>query len=314
MNNLQTILGAGGAIGRSLAQELRHYTDTVRLVSRNPSKILPTDEVLSANLTSRTETEKAVQGSRVVYLTAGLPYNLNVWKEQWPVIMQNTISACLKYNALLVFFDNIYMYNGNDLSNIHEELPIDPPSKKGEVRANLIRQLQEAHAEQGLNFVIARAADFYGPGIKQVSLLQETIITPLSQGKPANLLGRADVPHSYTYVPDAARATALLGNSLTAVNQVWHLPTAQNPPTQAEWVKMSAELLHTQPKFRTAGKGLLTVMGLFVPVLSEMREMLYQYDRPYIFNSNKFEQTFNSAATPYAAGLEATIEAFLLQK
>ena len=314
MNNLQTILGAGGAIGRSLAHELLTYTDSIRLVSRNPNKIHPTDEIISANLTNRAETENAVQGSRVIYLTVGLPYKLHLWQEQWPAIMQNTISACIKNNALLVFFDNIYMYPAQDLSNIREELPINPPSKKGEVRAGLIRQLQKAHAEHGLNYVIARAADFYGPGVKQVSLLQETIITPLSQGKAANLLGRADVAHSYTYVPDAAKATALLGNSPTAVNQVWHLPTAQNPPTQAEWVTMSAELLHTKPKFRTAGKGLLKVMGLFVPVLSEMREMLYQYDRPYVFNSSKFEQTFKMSPTPYTTGLEATVEAFLLQK
>lgn len=42
---MQTILGAGGAIGIDLAKELLAYTDKIRLVSRNPVKVNAGDEL-----------------------------------------------------------------------------------------------------------------------------------------------------------------------------------------------------------------------------------------------------------------------------
>jgi predicted dinucleotide-binding enzyme len=97
---MQTILGAGGIIGKGLAKSLPKYTDRIRLVSRNPKKLNPTDEIFSANLVDAGQTLKAVQGSEVVYLTAGLPYNIRTWQSQWPIIMKNVIDACNKNNAI----------------------------------------------------------------------------------------------------------------------------------------------------------------------------------------------------------------------
>ena len=78
---MQTILGSGGAIGVALANELPQYTATIRLVSRNPSKVNPEDQLLSADLLQPEEVSQAVQGSEVVYLTAGLTYNIKIWQE-----------------------------------------------------------------------------------------------------------------------------------------------------------------------------------------------------------------------------------------
>src|SRR6476646_1977201 len=130
---MQTILGANGAIGKSLAKELQRYTDKVRLVSRHPKKVNEGDELVTADLNNAAQTDAAVQGSEVVFLTAGLDYKLKVWQAQWPEIMRNVITACKKHNAKLVFFDNIYMYDKNSLDNITENAPINPPSKKGKI-------------------------------------------------------------------------------------------------------------------------------------------------------------------------------------
>jgi len=98
-----TILGAGGSIGNALAFELLKANENVRLVSRSNYSI-PGTESFKANITSYEETLKSVQNSDVVYLCAGLAYDLNVWLELWPKIMQNAIDACKKVNAKLIFF------------------------------------------------------------------------------------------------------------------------------------------------------------------------------------------------------------------
>jgi len=123
---MQTILGAGGAIGKVLAKELLQYDERVRLVSRQPEKVNETDELLPGDLTDRDFVEKAVNDSSVVYLTVGLLYNHKVWKEKWPVIMQNVIDACRKYRSKLVFFDNAYMYDSVYVQNLTEETAVHP--------------------------------------------------------------------------------------------------------------------------------------------------------------------------------------------
>ena len=125
---MQTILGSGGAIGSLLADELKQYTDHVRLVSRQPKRVNESDLLVRADLTNPEETEKAVAGSQVAYLTVGLPYKTRTWQAHWPVIMENVISACIAHNTRLVFFDNIYMYDPESLDPIREDHPINPSS------------------------------------------------------------------------------------------------------------------------------------------------------------------------------------------
>ncbi|MDX1672659.1 MAG: NAD-dependent epimerase/dehydratase family protein [Balneolaceae bacterium] len=127
---MQTILGSGGAIGNELAKALREYTDQVRLVSRNPRKVYDDDILHPANLLNANETEKAVDGSEIAYLTVGLPYKAEVWQTAWPTIMHNVIQACRIHGTRLVFFDNVYMYDKNHLNPMTEETPVNPPAKR----------------------------------------------------------------------------------------------------------------------------------------------------------------------------------------
>ena len=97
---------------------------------------------------------------------------------------------------------------------------------------------------------------------------------------------------------DAGRATALLGNSADAFNQVWHLPTAADPMTGKEWIEAIASEMGIKPRYQVAGKLIVKAMGLFVPVMREMPEMMYQYDRDYVFSSAKFENRFDLSLFP----------------
>lgn len=207
-----------------LAKELSNYTYAIRLASRHPVKINGSDELLVIDLLLPADVDRAVKGSEVAYLTIGLRYSTKVWKEKWPVIMQNVIAACLKHQCRFVFFDNLYLYDGSDLSDIQEDHPVNPPSKKGAVRAAIVATVWEAVSTRGLIALVARCADFYSPGIKGTSLLTETVFTPLRSGKTANWMVADTFRHAFTYTPDAAKATALLSNTAGAYGQTWHLP------------------------------------------------------------------------------------------
>jgi nucleoside-diphosphate-sugar epimerase len=115
--------------------------------------------------------------------------------------------------------------------------------------------------------------------------------------------------HAFTYTPDAGRATALLGNTQDAFGQTWHLPTAKAPFTGKEWVKQIALAMGKRPKYRVAGRWMVRLLGVFIPVMKETVEMLYQYDRPYVFNSDKFEQKFSFRPTPYMQGIAEIVKA-----
>lgn len=90
---MHTILGANGVIGRELSRVLSNHGARIRQVSRNPQKVNATDETRSADLLNAAATDHAVAGSEVCYLAAGLQYNLAVWQEQWPVVMDNAENA-----------------------------------------------------------------------------------------------------------------------------------------------------------------------------------------------------------------------------
>ncbi|KAA9345551.1 NAD-dependent epimerase/dehydratase family protein [Adhaeribacter soli] len=291
---MQTILGAGGSIGTELSKELTAYTNKIRLVSRHPQKVNHTDELFPADLTNAEETDKAVAGSEIVYLVAGLEYKLSVWQQQWPIIMRNVLDACKKHKAKLVFFDNMYLYDAGKLAHMTEETPVNPISEKGKVRAQIAEMLLQEVRTGSLQALIARAPDFLGP---KNSVAVEVIYKNLVKGKKANWFVDAGKVHSLIYTPDAAKATALLGNTPDAYNQVWHLPTSHEKLTAKDWIKLFARELGTEPNYMVLKPWMISLIGLFIPVVKESKEMLYQYDRDYYFDSSKFEKRFGMKAT-----------------
>jgi len=79
--------------------------------------------------------------------------------------MVNTIEACKRTRAKLIFFDNVYMY-GEVHVPMTEQTPYAPCSKKGAVRAEIATALMDEIKAGNLTAMIARSADFYGPNTK----------------------------------------------------------------------------------------------------------------------------------------------------
>jgi nucleoside-diphosphate-sugar epimerase len=304
---MQTILGSGGSIGVPLARELRQYTGQIRLVSRNPEKVNPTDELFPADFTDFTQIQKAIAGSEVVYVVVGFEYNIKVWRQLWPPFMKAVLDACITHHAKLVFFDNVYMYAESAIPHMTEEAPLQPPSKKGAVRKQLHEMIFDEVEKNSLPALIARSADFYGPDNRN-STLSIMAAENLAKGKKAQAMGKLDKVHTYTYTPDAARAAAILGNTADAYNQVWHVPTTGEKLTSRQWIQLIAHELNVEPKIQLIPLWMLRVMGLFVPVLREFPEMLYQYENDYIFDSSKFENRFGMKAVAPVDGIKAMVQ------
>jgi nucleoside-diphosphate-sugar epimerase len=301
------ILGAGGAIGNELASILAEKNTPFRLVARNPQPV-GRAEVFAADLADLQQTVAAVSGATVVCLLVGLKYDLATWKELWPRIMANTIEACKRTQAKLVFFDNVYMYGKVD-GPMTEQTPYAPCSKKGAIRAQIATTLMEEVKAGNLTAMIARSADFYGPNVAN-SLPNAVVFEPFAKTATASWLVNAMVPHSLTFTPDAARGVAMLAERETAWNQVWHLPTSSDAPTGKEFIEMAAAEFGVRPKYRVLSKPLLRAAGLFDPRIRESYEMLYQSDRPYLFDAGKFATEFGFAGTPYSEGVRITADSY----
>ncbi len=307
---MQTILGANGTIGSLLAKELSAYTRKIRLVSRNPVKVNEDDDLFPADLSDPAIVEKAVAGSTVVYLLVGFEYKLSVWQEKWPRLMRAVIDACILHKAKLVFFDNIYLYDMREIGHMTEDSAVNPPSRKGAVRGMIAGMLMDAVKAGKLQGLIARSADFYGPR-NEKSFLIEVVYKNFRKGKKANWFMNADKIHSFTYTPDAAKATAILGNTADAWNQVWHLPTDPAKISGRQMVSLFAREMNQPDKVMVMPMWLLKVLGLFIPLMREMPEMMYQYDRDYFFDSSKFQKRFGFKPTGYETGVKAITEAGL---
>lgn len=304
---LHTLLGANGAIGRLLAQELATAGLPVRLVSRSPRPLASATETVSADLLDAAATDRAVAGSEVVYLVAGLPYKAAVWAEEWPRVMAHVVEACARHRSRLVFLDNVYAY-GLVEGDMTEETPFNPCSRKGEVRAQIATFLLEAMQRGEVNAMIVRSADFYGPKVLQ-SLVHALVFARLQAQKAPQWIGDPAMPHAFTYTPDLAHALAVLGRTEAAFGHTWHAPTSGDPIAGADFVRRACEAAGQPYRLQQIPPWLLYALGWGMPVLRENREMMYQLNRPYRFSSARIEAAFGLTPTSYSDGIARCVEA-----
>ncbi|MBK6858982.1 MAG: NAD-dependent epimerase/dehydratase family protein [Saprospiraceae bacterium] len=309
---MQTILGSGGSIGIPLAKELKKYTNKIRLVSRNPKKVNESDELYPIDVNDLSQIESAIAGSKVVYVVIGFEYKLSVWQKIWPQFMKAVIDASKVHHAKLVFFDNVYMYDKSAIPHMTETSPIHAPSKKGLVRQQLHEMIMDEVKKNNLTALIARSADFYGPDNKS-SALNMMVVDKLMKGEKAQAFGDINKIHTYTYTPDAAKATAILGNTIDAYNEVWHVPTTKEKLTNLQWIQLIANELKVEAKIQTVPIWLIKILGMFIPIMKEFPEMMYQYEQDYLFDSSKFEKRFGITATTPKDGVRILIESLKSQ-
>jgi len=305
---LHVVLGASGTIGQAVVSELKLRNLNIRAVERR--KKITDVETVNADLLDLNQTINAVKGATYVYLCIGIPYNAKAWLEEWPKVMGNVITACESANARLIFLDNVYMYGPAPLKAPFDESHTqNPPSQKGKARKMTASMLMEAHNAGRVKAVIGRSADFYGPNAVN-SPFYISFLERMLAGRNPLSIGRIDVKHTYAYSLDNGRALVALALDDETYGQVWHLPVSE-PVTVEEVLAKFNKVMGTAYKVAMIPRLFLGILGVFISPIKELKEMLYQFDYPYIMSYSKFKNHFpDFKVTALEDGIKATVDSF----
>jgi len=311
MQKLHVVFGASGPVGTAVVQELAQRGLPVRAIQRSGRSNFATDqvEIMPADVLNPEQTLNAVQGATHVYLSVGLPYRTVQWQREWPVVMENVISACAQVGAKLIFLDNIYMYGPAPLANpFTESHSQQPTSKKGAVRKQIADTLLQAHQTGRVQAVIGRSADFYGPSLN--SILYISFLQNMLKGKSPQTIGKLDMPHTFANTTDNGRALVELALDETTYGEVWHLPVSRSV-TMLEVNEFFNKQLGTTFKLSRIPPLMLSLLGVFIPPLKEIKEMLYQFESPYIMSDVKFRKYFPEfQVTRFEDGIQDMVHFF----
>lgn len=295
-----------GPVGKATVARLHNAGRAVRVAQRNRPADLPAGvPFIRCDVLDPTSLAAALNGAAQLVVTIGFVYKGRVWEQVWPRAMRCLLDACAAADVRIVFLDNLYMY-GPQTEPLREDMPLSDHGWKPAARARITRMWQE---DARVKLAALRAPDFYGPGVT-LSHLGATGLAAIAQGKAANLILPPDQPHDYAYVPDIGRAVVtLLDAPDGAFGQAWHMPCAPIR-TSRELLAMGAET--TGKKLRVWSVPPL-VLDLLAPIggfFGEMREMRFQWDRPYRVDATKWQDRFWSDVTPHEVGISETIASF----
>jgi nucleoside-diphosphate-sugar epimerase len=294
-----------GTLGTTIARQLLAQGKSVRMVSRRSDAWVPQGaEWVGGDAANPDFTRTVCQGAQVIYHCAGPAYHFKAWVKEFPPLQHGILAGAIASGAKLIYGDSLYGY-GPVKGPMHEDLPYAATTRKGKLRAQLAETLMSAHRAGKVAVAIARASDFYGEGVLNSALGSRVFISAL-QGKPAAAIGNLDLPHTYTYIGDLAKAMVILGEREAAIGQVWHVPNAPTLSTRELLNLLFAELA-LPAKMQGMGKLMIQMGGLFIPAAAESVEMMYQFERPFIVDSTKFIQAFGDIATPHREALRRTI-------
>lgn len=303
-NELHVIFGTG-ALGKWTARELVRLGRQVRMVSHSgkaDARIPAGVEIVQGDAYNIKSNMDVTRGAAAVYQCAQPLYH--EWAEKFPPMQKAILEAVVANEAKFIVGDNLYMYGDTNGQPIREEMPYQPHTKKGRVRAEMASAVMEAHRAGKVRAAIGRASNFFGPDDNAVT---SYAIRPALAGKSVNLLGRTDQPHTFSYIADFGKLLATLGTREDTLGQVWFTPSPA-PVTQVELVKIMEEALGQKVKYMAAGKIMMSMLGLFIPAMRESVEMLYEWEKPFIMDSSKAEKAFGWKGTPLKDAMQATIE------
>jgi len=300
-----TIFGTG-PLGLAVARRLVSVGKQVRMVNRSGKAGAPEGaEVVGADATDAVASRRACEGAEVVYHCATGAYGR--WAEFLPPLMNGIIEGAAAAKAKLVYGDNLYAYGPVD-GPLREDLPYRPTGPNTRARAEVATTLMDAHAAGKVRATIGRASDFYGPHVGQ-SKAGDIIFGRALAGKPAQVVGDPDEPHTYTFIDDFAAGLVTLGQREEALGHAWHVPSAETITTR-RFVEMVFAQLGRPARIRPAPTAAITLMALFNPSMAAVKETMYQSEDSWVVDDSKFVRAFGTRTTPHEKAIEQTLAWF----
>jgi nucleoside-diphosphate-sugar epimerase len=299
---VNVVFGAG-PLGLAVARALASRGRPVRVACRSGRAAVPAGvEVVAVDATDDMAAPAICRGAAVVYHCANAPYA--AWVSGLPPLMAGILSGAEASGARLVYGDNLYMY-GPVEGPLTEDLPARAPGPNGRVRAQLAEAVMEAHAAGRVRATIGRASDFFGPHVLG-STMGDRVFPALLAGRPAQVLGNPDMPHTYTFIDDFARALVTLGERDEALGGIWHVPSAETLTTR-QFVTLVCEEAGTTPRVTAAPRWMVALLALMSPLMRAVKEQLYQSERPFVVDHGKFARTFDARPTPHRDAIRLTL-------
>lgn len=305
------VLGAG-PVGRAVVEHLAATGARCTIVTRSATSLRGAAS-RQADLNDPIAAKEALRDADVVYQCSQPEYHR--WPDEFPGLQRSIVQAAAAAGAVVVATENVYGYGPVPLDTVGpltEDLPLAATTRKGAVRAEMWRELEQANAAGTVHTVAARAADFYGPFVRD-SMLGERFFEPLLKGKKAEIVGDPDRLHTVTYVPDLAAAMVRLGGDPEAWGQAWHIPNAPTVTT-TELVALAAQAVGVVPAHKVVKRWQLRLVGPFMPSAKEIVEMYYEFDEDFVVDHSKYAARYGANATPLAQGLAATVAWYRTQE
>jgi nucleoside-diphosphate-sugar epimerase len=296
MDALQVVVGAG-PVGRATAQELSGRGHDVVLLSRSGKG----DEVAGCtrapvDAADAESLMRVADGAGAIYNCVNPP-SYDIWPQYWPPVAEALLRAAEKTGAVLVTAANLYPY-GPVEGPMAESLPDAPTGVKARVRAGMTADALAAHRDGRLRAVEVRGSDYMGAGVGDGAHIPRLVPRALA-GRSVRVMGSAHQPHTWTDVHDMARALVAVAEHEHAWGRVWHAPS-NAPRTQAEALADVCRVAGRDPvRVRAYPRPLLSVGGRFVPLLRELQETVYQFERPYVMDSSAITRELGLVPTPW---------------
>ena len=301
------IFGAAGAIGPVAAQELAARGHRVRLVGRNAARLpkVAGAESFAADLMDADSARAAAEGMDAILYAVGVPYDRF---ELHPPMMRTTIAAARAAGVgRLIHISNVYVYGLPQSATVAETQPLEPHTRKGRFRKEQEYLVTAAHDPGGLRTLILRPCDFYGP--TATNSAPAFALDAALAGKAADVLAPDTKPHEYVYVPDLGPIIADLFERPEAFGTAYNV-AGSGTITTRDFIERLLRAAGRPVKIRTAGTGMLRVLGLFNPLMRELVEMNYLQSDPVMLDESKLRAVLPGLRkTPYDDGIAATAAA-----
>lgn len=282
-----------GQSGRAVTEALLTAGQTVRVVTRSGSGPDGAERV-SADITQPGQAARVIEDAPAIYLcTQASTYSAPVWARELPAMQQPVLDHAKASGAVAVIVENLYAFRANG-SPITARTPLDPRSRKGAVRRDLIR----AREDSGARVISMAAGDFYGPA-SWGSHGGDRMMKPLLAGKAVSPLGRVDLPHAFTFLPDLGRAMVRAAALPGEGHEMLISPSA-GAITQRELITVTAQAAGVAvPPIRPIPMWMVRSLGVAAPLLRELADVGYQFNEPFTVDTHDDEARLGMKATPW---------------
>jgi len=306
MSERHVVVGAG-PVGQATAELLVEQGNEVLLVSRSGAgPDIPGVRREAADAADAGRLSELAHGAAAIYNCVNPP-SYPVWPTFWPPVAAAFLEAAEQSGAVLVTAAALYPY-GPVEGPMVEGLPDAATTKKALIRARMWAEAKQRHDDGRIRAVEVRGSDYMGPRVTTAAGHIARVAPAALKGKTVRVFGSPHQPHSFTDVRDMARALVRVADEPTAWGRVWHAPT--NPAkTQTEVLEdVAASVGRTIGKVKSMPHVLLSVGGLVVPQLRELRETEYQFAAPYVLDSSAIGTVFGLTPTPWDEVCRATAQ------